>query len=332
MTIYRAEVAHPMDLMVHNVNIAHYRLVQLSALADQEKPFYDWVERISQILDASDRNLNFFLLTSDKEEIKQLIRQAYNAEKSFSGAIPFLFDGAGRPYEHKKAVFYFFAWLIRDAPQQGLAPLISKMQTGCAKEELQEDSLAELIVAYRREVKSFAWESVRDVFIDRLEGSRRSLKGHNIERGVRTSVMTAIQSYYRSHLNYGIYKSVKLNNNQAKIGMDSADIYLVLEKQNGEKEHVYIPVKSRETEGGGHSHLFTRDIEAAVDNIKRIDPHAHFAAVVVAENWDFKELNRVSDLLDIVFYFDMNPNIFQEFDKKSQKVLNRYFQRIFDGK
>jgi len=29
------------DIIVHQVNVAHYRLVELSNLADQAKPFYD---------------------------------------------------------------------------------------------------------------------------------------------------------------------------------------------------------------------------------------------------------------------------------------------------
>ncbi|MDJ1181239.1 hypothetical protein PJF56_20465 [Roseofilum sp. BLCC_M91] len=33
------------ELIVHQVNITHYRLVELSKLADQAKPFYDWVEK-----------------------------------------------------------------------------------------------------------------------------------------------------------------------------------------------------------------------------------------------------------------------------------------------
>ena len=332
MSIHRITRSSSSDLIVHNVNIAHYRLVQLSSLADQAKPFYDWIERIAQVIDSSDTSLNSFLMNSDRDQIKRLIRQSYIEGEKKSGSIPFLFDGVGRPYDHKKAIFFFFAWIIRDAPQQRLAPLIAKMSNAFSKEQLQEDSLAELIVKYRHDVKSFSWESIREVFIDRLEGSRRSLKGHAIETGVRTSVMTAIQTYYRSHLNYGIYKRVILSDGQAKIGMDSADIYLELEKYSGEMEHLYIPVKSRETEGGGHAHLFTRDIVSAVNNIQSIDNKARFAAVVVAENWDSKELNNISDMIDMVFHFDMNPNVFQEFDEDSQRLLNQYIQKVFDGK
>jgi hypothetical protein len=29
------------DLIVHKINIAHYRLIELTKLADQAKPFYE---------------------------------------------------------------------------------------------------------------------------------------------------------------------------------------------------------------------------------------------------------------------------------------------------
>lgn len=45
--------------------------------------------------------------------------------------------------------------------------------------------LAGLIENYRGSVKTFSWEAVREVIIDRLEGSRRSLKGHEKESLVR---------------------------------------------------------------------------------------------------------------------------------------------------
>ncbi|WP_268952221.1 hypothetical protein [Planktothrix agardhii] len=33
------------DLIVHKINIAHHRLIELTKLADQAKPFYDWIEK-----------------------------------------------------------------------------------------------------------------------------------------------------------------------------------------------------------------------------------------------------------------------------------------------
>ncbi|MDR2666763.1 MAG: hypothetical protein LBB34_01430 [Holosporales bacterium] len=113
------------EIIVHQVNIAHYRLVELSKLADQAKPFYDWVEKVAKQLTGYNKSLSEILLTVNKSQIKQIILSCYSNE---SEEKPFLFDGVGRVYEHIKVCFYFFAWLIRDAPQQRLSPLVSRMQ------------------------------------------------------------------------------------------------------------------------------------------------------------------------------------------------------------
>lgn len=62
--------------------------------------------------------------------------------------------------------------------------------------ELTKLADVELIFEYRTIVKSFEWSAVREVVIDRLEGSRRSISGHRIEANIRTSLITAIQYYY----------------------------------------------------------------------------------------------------------------------------------------
>ena len=114
------------DLVVHQVNIAHYRLVELSRLVDQARPFYDWVEKQARRVSGSHRSLNEILLRCSKGEIVQIINACYSDSADDR---PFLFDGIGRTYPHAKACFFFFAWLIRDAPQQRLSPLVSRMQS-----------------------------------------------------------------------------------------------------------------------------------------------------------------------------------------------------------
>lgn len=145
--------------------------------------------------------------------------------------IPFLVHGVGSPYRHKKATFSFFAWLIRDAPQQRLSPLIPRMRKNEAIDlkttDLKIESLAKLIVQYRKIVKSFEWDTLRDVFINRLEGSKRSPQDHTLENSIRLAVSTAIQTYYKSHLNYGKYK-VKLEPKQGKFGNDTMDVAIDL--------------------------------------------------------------------------------------------------------
>lgn len=319
-------------VLVHQVNIAHYRLIQLTSLAEQERPFYEWVERYAKAQTHSDVTLNEFLMHSDLDAIKKLITTVYFDESSNR---PHLFDGAGRFYEHRKASFFFFAWLIRDAPQQRLAPLITKMRKikghELKREQAEIDSLSRLFVEYRSNVHLFQWEAVREVFADRLEGSRRSIAGHIVEVNVRAAFVTAIQTYYATYLNYGIFDTAKVSEKQVKIGNDTADIRVDFIKKGTISKSIFVPIKSRETEGGGHAHLFTRDIETAISNIKSADSGSYVIAVIIAENWDAKELNNLNDKVNLIFHFDMNPNQFQLFDSEAQIVLNEFIGGILNG-
>ena len=162
------------DLIVHQVNITHYRLIELAKLADQAKPFYDWVERIAKKQTGSHKSLNEILMTASKDDLSELIQSCY---READEKRPLLFDGIGRVYPHAKACFYFFSWIIRDAPRQRLVPLIARMRKLETIDKLtaETDTLVELIFEYKASVKSFDWITVREVIIDRLEGSRRSI-------------------------------------------------------------------------------------------------------------------------------------------------------------
>ncbi len=301
-------------------------------LADQAKPFYDWVEKQAKMVTGSHKSFNEIILSCSKEELKNIIQACYldnNDEK------PFLFDGIGRVYNHSKACFYFFAWLIRDAPQQRLSPLISRMQkVNDIKKIIAEiDTLTELIFEYRDIVKNFEWTTIREIVIDRLEGSRRSISGHHIESNVRMGLITAIQHFFSIYHNYGQYKKVEIADKQIKVGRHTVDISAKLYPKNGsEAISLLIPVKTRETEGGGHSHIFSRDILAAINDIKKERGHYHIAVIIVAENWSVSEISTITEEIDEIFHFNMSPNKFHGFDDKSQIILNKYIENVLKGK
>lgn len=316
------------ELIVHQIDIAHYRLIELSNLADQAKPFYDWVERTAKKQTGSHKELNAILMNATKEDISSIILSCYSEVEEKR---PLLFDGIGRVYPHVKACFYFFAWMIRDAPQQRLAPLISRMRKmeKIDKVIAETDSLVELIFEYKSYVKSFDWLTVREVVIDRLEGSRRSIKGHHLETSVRTALITAFQNYFAIYGNYGKYKKVNIADKQIKIGNHTVDVSAELfPRDNKPKETLLIPIKTRETEGGGHAHIFTRDIIAAVRELKEDVHRYHITAVIIARNWSILELGNINDQIDLIFHFDLNPNKFVGFDEKAQIRLNKYVEGI----
>ena len=319
------------ELIVHEVDISHPRLVELAKLADQARPFYDWIEKKVKILTGSHKELSDILYELPEPQIKEALLACFQANDETK---PFLFDGVGRTYPHNKACFYFFAWMIRDAPQQRLAPLIQRMRAldEVTKLNAEIDSLAKLLFEYRSNVKGFSWPAVREIVIDRLEGSRRSIKGHSLEILCRTALVTAFQNYYETHSNYGIYKSVSIANRQIKLGRHTFDSSAKLTLHDGSDRLLLVPVKTRETEGGGHAHLFSRDVITAVTETRQIAQLAIMCLIIIAKNWSPREIESVSGLVNEVFYFDSNPNIFNGFDDQSQARLNLFVQEVLDGK
>ena len=311
-------------------NITHYRLIELTKLADQAKPFYDWVERIAKKQTGSHRSLNEILMNASKNDLFEIIQSCY---READEKRPLLFDGIGRVYPHAKACFYFFAWIIRDAPRQRLAPLIARMRKLETIDKLtaETDTLVELIFEYKASVKSFDWITVREVIIDRLEGSRRSIRGHHLEANVRTALITAFQNYFAIYGNYGRYKKAKIADKQIKIGNHTVDVSVELvPRDGGQNEILLMPIKTRETEGGGHAHLFTRDIIAAVRELKEETGIYHLTAVIIAENWSPSELGNIENQIDLLFYFNMSPNKFNGFDEKAQIELNKHIEGILN--
>lgn len=97
------------EVIVHQVDITHYCLVELSKLADQAKPFYDWVEKTAKRLTGSHKELNEILMSANKTDIVSIINACYHEVEEKR---PLLFDGIGRVYPHAKACFYFLLGLL----------------------------------------------------------------------------------------------------------------------------------------------------------------------------------------------------------------------------
>ena len=320
-------------LIISGVDITHSRLVELTKLADQAKPFYDWIEtRFQQILSRK-TSLDEILRTASKDEIHKAIVACYSSTNEKN--IPFLFDGVGRSYPHTKACYYMFSWLIRDAPQQRLSPLLQRITkaTKKSKTEAETEALAELFFKYRMNVKTFEWEAIREVLIDRLEGSRRSIKGHEKEAIVRTAMLVSIQTFFERNGNYGIYSKVELIDKQVTIGNETYDVNVNLVDGHGQPtQRILIPIKTRETEGGGHAHLFTRDIKSAMNTAKFDNANDFLIVVIVARNWSEREKENIRKIVDHAVIFDLSPNEFVEFSDDEQERLNVFVESLLNGK
>ncbi len=319
-------------LIVSGVDITHSRLVDLTKLADQAKPFYDWIESRFQKHLSRKVSLDEFLRTASKDEIKSAILNSYSAEGE--GNLPLLFDGIGRSYPHSKACYYMFSWLIRDAPQQRLGPLIQRIVRNAKKNriEAEADALSALIYKYRGNVKTFAWQAIREVIIDRLEGSRRSIKGHEKETVVRTALLTAIQTFFEKNGNYGKYARIELADKQTVIGNETFDVSVnLIDAQGNRVRRILVPIKTRETEGGGHAHLFTRDIKSAMNAAKFDNANDFLVAVIVAKNWSEREKENIRYLVDHAAIFDLSPNEFTAFSSDEQSRLNSFVASLLKG-
>ena len=320
-------------LVISGIDITHSRLVELTKLADQAKPFYSWIELRFQKTLSRKISLDEILRTASKHEIHQGILACYYATSEKS--VPFLFDGVGRSYPHTKACYYMFSWLIRDAPQQRLSPLIQRITkiSKKSKIEVEVDALAELFFKYRDNVKTFEWKAIREVLIDRLEGSRRSIKGHEKETIVRTAVLVSLQTFFEKNGNYGVYSRVELIDKQVMIGNETYDVSVNLIDGNGQRaQRILIPIKTRETEGGGHAHLFTRDIKSAMNTAKFDNANDYLIVVIVARNWSEREKENIRKMVDHAAIFDLSPNEFVEFSDEEQTKLDVFISSLLNGK
>ncbi len=320
-------------LIISGVDITHSRLVELTKLADQARPFYNWVEARFQKTLSRKSSLDEILRTASKDEIHQAILACYSAtgEKN----VPFLFDGVGRSYPHAKACYYLFSWLIRDAPQQRLSPLIQRITKASKKRKIEAEveALAELFFNYRGNVKTFEWKAIREVLIDRLEGSRRSIKGHEKEAIVRIAVLASIQTFFEKNGNYGVYSRVELLDKEVMIGNETYDVTVNLIDGHGQPvQRILIPIKTRETEGGGHAHLFTRDIKSAMNTAKFDNANDYLVAVIVAKNWSEREKGNIRKMVDHAAIFDLSPNEFTEFGDDEQEKLNAFIESLLNGR
>ncbi|MBA3322581.1 MAG: hypothetical protein H0T45_14200 [Pyrinomonadaceae bacterium] len=319
-------------LILEGVDITHSRLVELTNLADQAEAFYEWVEERFQNVLSRRETLEQLLQSASRKEIRKAIADCYRA-KQVDG-LPLLFDGVGRSYQHSKACYYFFSWLIRDAPQQRLAPLIGRMVKNSRRNrtELEIDALAALICKYRSNVKTFSWVAVREVITDRLEGSRRSLKGHEKEAIVRTALLAAFQTYFAAQSNYGIFAGVEIADKQVMVGAESFDVSANLLDKDGQRLcRVLVPIKTRETEGGGHAHLFTRDIRAAINAARHDNADDYLVVVIAARNWSSREAEVLRQQVDHVALFAVSPSEWSEFNDEEQERLNRFIAAVLDG-
>lgn len=268
-----------MDFVLHNL-----RLRELVAIVQENRSFYqDFVDFLAE--DGYGSVLDFVQEASDDRAINTI-----NRYFDRPGDVR-LYDGLLRPYSNSRAKWYFLAWLLRDAATQRLQPLLKT-----APGDTLADRRAYLLNEVRKfvaplfpDAESWEWHAVSEIMLSRLEGSRRALKGTLFEGLVRRILENLIKRHELA---------LQVSRAQVRIADETYDVQVI-----GKTTSILIPVKTRETMGGGHSLLFTRDIYKSI--LVATENGYTCVPIVIAESWT-GDLDALES--ELYIYIQANPN------------------------
>ena len=268
-----------MDFVLHNL-----RLRELVAVVQENQRFYeDFVGFLQEEGYAS--VLEFIQDESDARAAGTITRY-FNRHSEVT-----LYDGLLRPYANSRAKWYFLAWLLRDAAAQRLQPLLRNVP-GDSVVERQTYLLNEVrkfVAPLFPQSENWEWPAISEIMLSRLEGSRRALRGTLFESLVRQNLEQLIAKYNLQ---------LEVSNGQVSIEDETYDVQV-----RGTSGSILIPVKTRETMGGGHAMLFTRDIYKSI--LIATEQGYTCVPIVIAESWggDLESLDSA-----LYIYIQANPN------------------------
>jgi hypothetical protein len=153
--------------------VENLRLKELAIVAEQNKEMFD--DFVSFLAEEGFSSLHSFV-TSDNPAKTVLVIQKYFARDLPDGIK--LYDGVARPYAPDKAKWLMMGWILRDAPEQRLKPMVSSMPGNSVNERrarLLERVRAHVATIFPTEER-WEWSAICEVFIDRLEGLVSSFK------------------------------------------------------------------------------------------------------------------------------------------------------------
>ncbi|PSF31989.1 hypothetical protein C7H19_22090 [Aphanothece hegewaldii CCALA 016] len=279
------------------------RLKELVIVANLNKPFFD--DLIIFLQTEGYVELYEFVKEQDVSKAKRVIKTYF--ERKIPNNLK-LYDGIARPYSENKAKWLLLGWIFRDAPEQRLKGFLKSFSG------TQNERKAELINQVRQyafsvlpERERWDWLPIFEVMIDRLEGSRRSIKGNLFEEIVRRNLN---EIFVKNNIELLVDKT------QIKLDGETYDI-----KVSGKQGTILIPVKTRETMGGGHALLFTRDIHKAISVASQSGYEC--IPIIIAESWT-GNLNQLN--CQNVIHIDKNPNQVNEVEP----ILIKEFERLLE--
>ena len=264
--------------------LQNLRLKELVAIVQENKKFYE--DFIAFLESENYSSIRQFIQEPSDDRAVETISRYLKRKREVK-----LYDGLLRPYANSKAKWYFLAWLLRDAATQRLQPLLKSIP-GTSHIERK----AYLINEVRKFVEplfphheNWEWPAISEVMLARLEGSRRALKGTLFEQLVRRNIRNVIGSHNLA---------LEVSNNEVRLHDETYDVQVT-----GERGTILFPVKTRETMGGGHALLFTRDIFKSI--LVAAENGYTCVPIVIAESWT-GDLDALES--EIYIYIQANPN------------------------
>lgn len=245
---------------------ANDKLVELAAIARQNRSAFEFF--LAHIRDCGFSSL--FDFVTSKDEILAMAAIECFLDSGMSEAAALL-DGMGRPYKPKQGAWLLVAWVLRDSPQQRLSPMLASCKTehgASSRATILNRSRASAAAAFPDPV-FWEWPNIMMSMIRNLEGSRRALKGLAAEDMVREALSAVL-----TELGLDILPA------PAATTIDGESHDIALEGPGG---CLLFSVKTRETGGGGHAHIFSRDVASAARKAR--DGGAHCIPVIVSRNW-----------------------------------------------
>lgn len=266
------------ELIVENL-----RLKELILVVNKNKPFFD--EFLGFLKGKGYNDIHAFVSETDENKFIEIVNSYF--ETPFTNT---LFDGIARPYNESKSKWFFITWVLRDAPQQRLQPIVSSLEGSIQEKRTWViNKIMQFVSPLLPNKEQWEWPAISEVMLQRLEGSRRALKGGLFEAIVRTQ----LRDLFKRHS-----LKLKVTDNEVRINDETYDIEVV-----GKKAKILMPVKTRETMGGGHALLFTRDIHKSISVAHQNGFEC--IPVVIAESWagNLDELPCESHI-----HIQINPN------------------------
>jgi hypothetical protein len=240
------------------------RLFELVAIVRQNKPFFD--DFLEYLREQGYPDVHSFIREAEDTRATAVMEGYLKRD---SGAV--LYDGLLRPYPNAQARWYFIAWLLRDAPAQRLGPMVSSGSEGSVigRRAALLNDVRRYVEPLFPDSQSWEWSAIAEVMLARLEGSRRALKGTLFEEIVRRNLRELFKQ---------AEAPLTVSDKEIRLHDETYDVQV-----SGPKGTILLPVKTRETMGGGHALLFTRDI---YKSISVAEEHGFVCIpIVIAESW-----------------------------------------------